>query len=42
VFGTRITLPSERVYEGQPGFYVGHLESGDFARFEDESVDAIL
>lgn len=38
LFGTRITLPSEWVYEGQPGFSVGHLESGDFARFEDESI----
>jgi hypothetical protein len=38
MFGTRIALPIEWVYEGQPGFYVGHLESGDCALFEDESI----
>ena len=37
-FGTTVTLPSEWVYPGRPGFYVGHLETGADAEFTDESV----
>ena len=37
-YGTTITLPTEWVYAGRPGFYVGHLEAGDDALFTDESA----
>jgi len=40
-FGATITLPSEWIYSGQPGFYVGHLESGDYACFSDESMTTL-
>jgi hypothetical protein len=40
MFGATITLPPEWVYPGRPGFYVGHLETGDDAEFTDESVAA--
>ena len=39
-FGTTITLPADWVYEGRPGFYLGHLETGDDAEFTDQSVTA--
>lgn len=38
MFGATITLPAEWVYAGRPGFYVGHLRSGDYAVFADESI----
>ncbi len=41
IFGTTITLPAEWVYAGRPGFYVGHLDTGDDAEFTDESVTAL-
>jgi hypothetical protein len=41
MFGTTITLPTEWVYPGRPGFYVGHLEMGDDAEFTDESVTTL-
>jgi hypothetical protein len=37
-FGATVTLPDHWVYAGRPGFYVGHLETGDDAEFTDESV----
>jgi hypothetical protein len=40
-FGTTVTLPSEWVYPGRPGFYLGHLEMGDDAAFADESVNTL-